>query len=324
MINNLDDKILYAILNFLKTNKGKVIRTFLRDIYNIQDKDLAELYQIKLEQEGLVRLTLVGSDNTKVAQLTDKGKLLLGTWNPEILSEKITSEVIQKKEIISEKKSNSFIISNRNKIDEALNFLYSIQDKLENNEILMPGDVRSCSNNIDVIFRKVFLPDHEIFKESVKGSADKRKVLEVITNAIAHLEFELLDSHSDFSNIHPIIREASEKQFLNTHYREAVLNSFSRLIEEIKDKYPISDKAGKLKDGVDLMQDIFSKDNPKLSFSNDPNERQGIMFLFSGAVGAIRNKYAHKTKEIEDKDFAFELINFASALMRLFENPNLY
>lgn len=126
------------------------------------------------------------------------------------------------------------------------------------------------------------------------------------------------------SDLHKKVQEVSAEQFKDGHYREAVLNAFVALTEVIKAKYPISDHKGTLKDGVDLMQDVFSSQNCKHQISSDANEQKGIMFLYAGAIAAIRNKYGHKTAKIKEAQQAVELLHFASFLFRLLDDPAIY
>lgn len=63
------------------------------------------------------------------------------------------------------------------------------------------------------------------------------------------------------------------------------------------------------------MQSAFSLQNPILKISDNKDEQLGYMWLFSGAVMAIRNSFAHTINEIE-KNEAIEWLYFASALFR--------
>lgn len=71
------------------------------------------------------------------------------------------------------------------------------------------------------------------------------------------------------------------------------------------------------------MQTVFSVKNPVLQFNNlkdpsDQDQQQGYMYLFCGAVTALRNPRAHKF--IEDKpEEALEFIAFVSLLAKLLD-----
>jgi uncharacterized protein (TIGR02391 family) len=77
-------------------------------------------------------------------------------------------------------------------------------------------------------------------------------------------------------------------------------------------------KSGSKKDGTALMQSIFSPRNPVLLFNamqsrTDEDEQQGMMFLFCGAILAIRNPRAH-ARIVDEEDRALEYLAFLSFL----------
>lgn len=56
--------------------------------------------------------------------------------------------------------------------------------------------------------------------------------------------------------------------------------------------------------------------SPILKFSDIIAEQEGHAFLYRGAIGAIKNPLSHRRVGHKAKARAFELIAFASALMR--------
>jgi uncharacterized protein (TIGR02391 family) len=75
------------------------------------------------------------------------------------------------------------------------------------------------------------------------------------------------------------------------------------------------------RDGMQLMQHVFSADNPILQFNelrdqSDKDEQKGFMFLFSGAVAGLRNPRAHRIIE-DDPERALEYIAFISLLAKI-------
>ncbi|MGG3453928.1 TIGR02391 family protein [Paenibacillus rhizolycopersici] len=116
-------------------------------------------------------------------------------------------------------------------------------------------------------------------------------------------------------NLHPNIIKVSEKLFYDGHYRSAVLDSYIDLINRVKELSGRSDL-----DGSPLMQQVFSIRTPKLIISDDQDEQQGFMWLFSGAVMAIRNPKAHKIIEITDPQRTVEWLAFASVLHRVLDD----
>jgi uncharacterized protein (TIGR02391 family) len=122
------------------------------------------------------------------------------------------------------------------------------------------------------------------------------------------------------SEWHPEIEKVSRELFHDSHYREAVLNSYIRVIEAVKQKSRIQD------DGDSLMGRAFGCDLgrlPKVQFNPcqtqaDIDEQKGIMFLFKGVVG-MRNFKAHTIRLFDDEQRAREYLSLSSLLMRLLD-----
>ena len=76
-------------------------------------------------------------------------------------------------------------------------------------------------------------------------------------------------------------------------------------------------------DGIDntpLMQKAFSAKDPILVVGDDGDEQLGLMWLYSGAVMAIRNPKAHRLVEQKDPQRALEWLAFASVLFRVLDD----
>jgi uncharacterized protein (TIGR02391 family) len=72
--------------------------------------------------------------------------------------------------------------------------------------------------------------------------------------------------------------------------------------------------------GTELMQVVFSPKAPVLRFNDlstetDRSEQQGMMFLFAGAMLALRNPRAHELIE-DDPEQALEYMGFLSMLAK--------
>lgn len=117
-------------------------------------------------------------------------------------------------------------------------------------------------------------------------------------------------------SLHPKVIAAASKLFDDGHYQEAVFAAYRSLVEEVK----TTSGRGDL-DGSSLMQQVFSPKTPTLVLSDDPDEQLGYMWLFAGAVMAIRNPRAHKSASAGkvSTDETLELLAFASTLFRKLE-----
>src|SRR5262249_47992664 len=95
---------------------------------------------------------------------------------------------------------------------------------------------------------------------------------------------------NDVSRLHPTVAQVAGQLFADRHYRQAVLDTFIRLIEEVRARA----KASRDLDGVPLMQEVFSAKNPMLMFQG-ADAQLGHMWLYSGAVMAFRNVLSHSS-----------------------------
>ena len=152
----------------------------------------------------------------------------------------------------------------------------------------------------------------EIQSRIISWLSDKRnEILLINDNAISPAIPKQL------SNLHPIVQKIAGQLFEDGHYRQAILDTYIALIEAVKNK------SGLELDNTRLMQNAFSMNNPTLSISDDPDERQGFMWLYSGAVMAIRNPKAHRLIEQNDPQRTIEWLSFASVLLRVLDDSTL-
>lgn len=127
-------------------------------------------------------------------------------------------------------------------------------------------------------------------------------------------------------DLHQAIKRVAFKQFEDGYFKEAILNAFVEVIDQVKIKSgrPKNTNNREL-DGDDLMNHVFGCDNQtpvicfnKLETSLDKAEQRGIMNLFKGIVG-IRDKKAHLNFIQTDPLKTIEYLSLASLLMRLLD-----
>jgi uncharacterized protein (TIGR02391 family) len=116
-------------------------------------------------------------------------------------------------------------------------------------------------------------------------------------------------------DLHPEIARACSKLFADGHYAEAVENACKVLDILVKMRTMRMDPSG-----TELMQLVFSPKAPILKFNEQQNdseksEQQGMMFLFSGAMLAIRNPRAHGLVQ-DHPENAVSYISFISMLAK--------
>lgn len=120
---------------------------------------------------------------------------------------------------------------------------------------------------------------------------------------------------------HAEIERVSGDLFRSGYYKQAALEAYIRVIEEVKQR------SGLLHDGDNLMNQAFSQSGeraPVLCFNSLANdaerdEQKGFMFLFKGMV-LHRNFKAHSNQLFNDPLRAHDYLSFASLLMRVLES----
>ena len=116
-------------------------------------------------------------------------------------------------------------------------------------------------------------------------------------------------------HLHPEIARACKRLFDDGHYAEAVENGCKVLDMLVKMRSMKSDPSG-----TELMQLVFSPKAPILKYNSHTNdseksEQQGMMFLFAGAMLALRNPRAHGLVQ-DHPESAVEYLSFLSMLAK--------
>jgi uncharacterized protein (TIGR02391 family) len=160
--------------------------------------------------------------------------------------------------------------------------------------------------------------------KSVAGILDSiriltlEKMLEIQPFKFSNLETKKEERIFSFSNLHPDIKSVSKKLFDGGHYRQSILDTYIHIISSIKIKSGCHDL-----DGAQLIQTAFSVKNPIIKVSEDADEQLGTMWLFLGAVMAVRNVRAHNIKKSENFSETLEWLCFASALLRILDKSSV-
>ncbi|MEW2386568.1 TIGR02391 family protein [Micromonospora sp. NPDC047707] len=118
--------------------------------------------------------------------------------------------------------------------------------------------------------------------------------------------------------LHPQVVTPAAQYIRSELYAAAVFESMKAVVNRVKSM------TGLDRDGVDLMNRVFSAQGPLLILggsgtTTQRNVQAGYRELFVGAVQAIRNPPAHEPMGSMDVGEAFELLSLASLLMRLLD-----
>ena len=122
------------------------------------------------------------------------------------------------------------------------------------------------------------------------------------------------ETPSELAGLHPDVQRLAGRLYRDGHYRQAILDTYIGIVEAVKKRSGRKDL-----DNTPLMQAVFSLRNPLLKVSEESDEQQGFMWLYSGAVMAIRNPKAHRLIEQTDPQRTIEWLSFASVLLRVLD-----
>ncbi len=133
--------------------------------------------------------------------------------------------------------------------------------------------------------------------------------------------------HGSYWNyVHPKIIAVARDAFESNLFALSVEAAFKELNVQVKARIKKEFPELRMeKDGVSLMQTVFSPTNPMLKVEPEIESKSGhdtqmgYMNMFAGAISAIRNPKAHENMTIS-KDDAVRKLYFASMLMYKLEN----
>jgi uncharacterized protein (TIGR02391 family) len=121
----------------------------------------------------------------------------------------------------------------------------------------------------------------------------------------------------DLRHFHTEVAKTSAALGANGHHRQAIIDAFIGVESAVQRKTGLKDT------GDALMSRAFSARAPVLRLSEHEEEQAGFMFLFKGAVKAVRNPYAHRLISPESPIEALEWLALASALHRLLDRAEV-
>lgn len=156
--------------------------------------------------------------------------------------------------------------------------------------------------------------------DKFERSKDKNKLIEKALNGLSNdkqcpdLSKKELSLMFESRNFHPVLFDKCKNTFVNNHMKETVINGIMAVLNEIKEVTGRVDL-----DGADLINNIFSPDNPILMTGSyqlgDDTEQRGIHTLFLGFVYAIRNQFLHRDIYLENPFITIEYLSFFNFLL---------
>jgi uncharacterized protein (TIGR02391 family) len=114
--------------------------------------------------------------------------------------------------------------------------------------------------------------------------------------------------------LHPSIADDVWLSFVGGKYDTAVFQAMRQV------EIALREASGSEGDGVRMARKAFSPDGGPLTDAEaEAGERQGIMDLFAGALGALKNPHSHRLVDFESPADPAAVVLFASYLLRLID-----
>jgi uncharacterized protein (TIGR02391 family) len=118
------------------------------------------------------------------------------------------------------------------------------------------------------------------------------------------------------AHMHPLIARRVRTQFLIGEYESAVLLAFREVEIRVRQLGGFPDSLI----GVKLMREAFRPQGGALTNATlDDGEKQAVMELFSGAIGAFKNPSSHRQVDYGDATVAAEAVLLADLLLRMLD-----
>ncbi len=162
-------------------------------------------------------------------------------------------------------------------------------------------------------------PAHVLQQQHCERLRQKKAVLESCVEQLEMLAPPAATVAVGQYRFHVEVERVSGDLFRDGHYKQAALEAYIRVIDEVKHR------SGLNLDGDDLVNQAFGCNNriPPLRFNAlstdaEKDEQRGFLFLFKGIVG-LRNSKAHSNRLFDDPSRAHEYLALASLLMRVLE-----
>jgi uncharacterized protein (TIGR02391 family) len=163
----------------------------------------------------------------------------------------------------------------------------------------------------------VNMSDAAVQRDHVLRQKKRKALLQAYLEQLKDLAPPAAATAPDQYRFHPEIERVSGQLFRDGHYKQAALEAYIRVIEEVRAR------SGLALDGDTLMNHAFGSEGrtPVIQFNSlqteaERDEQKGLMFLYKGVVG-LRNSKAHSNQLFNDPNRAHEYLALASLLIRL-------
>ncbi|WP_041918503.1 TIGR02391 family protein [Gloeocapsa sp. PCC 7428] len=122
-----------------------------------------------------------------------------------------------------------------------------------------------------------------------------------------------------FDDLYPQIVQRCRQLFETGQYDNAIFDAMKTVEEEIRSR------AGATPTdlGVNLVSKVMNPNQPKLIFSSVSAEQEAAHSIYRGAIASFKNPLSHRFLNNCDPIKTFEILSFASLLMRMLDDATV-
>jgi uncharacterized protein (TIGR02391 family) len=116
--------------------------------------------------------------------------------------------------------------------------------------------------------------------------------------------------------LHPKIQHRCRASFESGQYEDTIFNAAKTIEDEIRRLIGAAEESL----GTSLIADALAPGkNPPLILSTVTAEQEGVHSLFRGVIAWLKNPRSHRYLDTDNRTAAFEVLAFASYLMRMLD-----
>jgi uncharacterized protein (TIGR02391 family) len=168
------------------------------------------------------------------------------------------------------------------------------------------------------LYEKVLTPfEDTLYKHGANSISSSEELIDDLQRRLGQMIPEPQTSFKfTINSLHPKIIQRCQQQFESGKYDDAIFNAMKTVEEEIRARA----SAEPTDLGVKLVSKVMSPNQqPKLIFSEVNSEQDAAQFMYRGAIGSFKNPLSHRFLDTSDPIKTFEILGFASLLMRMLD-----
>lgn len=170
------------------------------------------------------------------------------------------------------------------------------------------------------LYKKVLTPfENTLYKHRANSISNE----ELIDDLQRRLGTTIPEPQTSFkftiNSLHPKIIQRCQQLFETGQYDDAIFNAMKTVEEEIRSRA----SAAPTDLGVALVSKVMNPNQPKLIFSSVNAEQEAAHSMYRGAIGSFKNPLSHRFLDTSDPIKTFEILGFASLLMRMLDDATI-